>query len=138
MHVNDMFAKAIQQYADTVPNEVLKVNLLALAEHMGDRLVEILQIRQEFAVLTMGSYMRYSSEGDELPLMEEIEKAGEPNEDYGIVHQDLERQNKQRSLLPSSTTSRLCVAGRLFTDWVEDIQPEVHPDLEAALNLPGT
>lgn len=145
--INDQITKAIQAYADAIPLpdeddsrrravEDFRLNLLATAEDMAPKLIEILQLKQEWAVLGMGSYIRHAADGTELPLMEEIDHVGNVTDDYQVAHQELEWENKYRD--ENDTSRRLCIGGRLFTDWAEDVQPQVDPELEAALNLPGT
>ena len=136
--INDQVIKAIQAYADTLPNADFKLNLLSAAEDMAPKLIESLALKQEWAVLRMESYTRFDRRGDRLPVMEEIDGVvGAETDDYQVAHQELEWQRKYNYRNAESST-RLCIGGRLFTDWAEDIQPQVDPELEAALNLPGT
>jgi hypothetical protein len=134
--INDQITKAIQAYADTLPNADFKLNLLAAAEDMAPKIVESMALQQEWAVMRMETYTRTAADGTELPLMEDIGWVGNPTDDYQVAHQELEWENKARD--EGDTSRRLCIGGRIFTDWVEDVQPQIDPELEAALNLPGT
>lgn len=138
MHIEDQVTKAIQTYADALPNDNLKVNLMALAEHMSGQLIEILGLKQEWAVLHMATYTRLAEDGTELPLMEEISQVTDLSDDYQTVHHARELRDKYLGPRMEKINSRVAVGGRLFTDWSEDVQPQVDPELEALLNLPGT
>lgn len=112
--MNDQVIEAIQAYAATLPNPELKLNLLAIAEHMAPELTKALGLQQEWGLVTVEvnpgrpesiDRVRYESDTATLPF-NELEWRREQADKYDD-HPEYTRDY---------------VGTRLFTEWAE-----VHP-----------
>lgn len=147
MDINDQVIKAIQTYADAMPVpedesrkravEEFRLNLLATAEDMAPKIIEIMGLKQEWAVLSLEKVQRIGPDGHLLPLYEEL---SDVRCDSANREQVVSELQMQQEVYGDATLDwyRQCIGTRLYQEWTEEVQPTVDPEMEALLDIPGT
>ncbi len=118
--IEDMVTRAIQAYADDVATEddypSTTIALLALADSMAPYLVEKLGLKQEWGIA-----ISYPPD----PLDEVSHRSDTPD----WPRAELERLGFWDAELNFNDESRRYLAFRLYTDWTEEQQASLDPDL---------
>lgn len=135
-HINDQVIKAIQAYADPLLNQEFRINLLAAAEDMAPKIVEMMALKQEWAIMSLERVHRRAPDGTELPLYEELGEVRGNSANREQVAGELDWQRKVYG--EDKEWYRRCIGTRLYQEWTEEVQPTVDPELEALLDIPGT
>jgi len=112
--INDLVIAAIQKYAADLPNPEFKLNLLAAAEDMTTKLIETLDLKQEWAVLYAENY------GDGELVCDIRDATGNRDQAYNELNHRAEMALALNYPQGQDDHSREYVGTRLFTEWAEE------------------